>query len=172
MEACQIETASYQAQQSIGYHLQPKYLRAIWSEMLQTIASTPRPCRFSLKTSVYLDYLWRLVDKSSTGFEVVRAQCHNDFVTMVEPARASGGRARTVANMVWARVLQHAAEIRILLAGATDRLESIAVQVRSDRSDVVREQHAPRAVSAAWWAGTSFLRQHSTNGAGAAVVDK
>ena len=34
-----------------------------------------------VKTSVYLDYLWRLVDKFSTGFEVVRAQCHNDFIT-------------------------------------------------------------------------------------------
>ena len=34
-----------------------------------------------VKTSVYLDYLWRLVDKFSTGFEVVRARCHNDYVT-------------------------------------------------------------------------------------------
>ena len=34
-----------------------------------------------VKTSVYLDYLWRLVDKFSTGFEVVKAQCHSDFVT-------------------------------------------------------------------------------------------
>ena len=30
MEACQIETASYQAQQSIGYHLQLKFLGAIY----------------------------------------------------------------------------------------------------------------------------------------------
>ncbi len=36
---------------------------------------------WAVKTSVYLDYLWRLVDKFSTGFEVVRAQCHNDFIT-------------------------------------------------------------------------------------------
>ena len=34
-----------------------------------------------VKTSVYLDYLWRSADKFSTGFEVVRARCRNEFVT-------------------------------------------------------------------------------------------
>ena len=36
-----VETASYQAQQSIGYHLQPEYLDAMWSTMLETIANIP-----------------------------------------------------------------------------------------------------------------------------------
>lgn len=35
------ETASYQAQQSIGYHLQPEYLDRIWAKVLEIINSTP-----------------------------------------------------------------------------------------------------------------------------------
>jgi hypothetical protein len=34
-----------------------------------------------VKTSVYIDFLWRSADKFATGFEVVRARCRNDFVT-------------------------------------------------------------------------------------------
>ena len=34
-----------------------------------------------VRTSVYLDYLWRSADKFATGFEVVRARCRSDFVT-------------------------------------------------------------------------------------------
>jgi hypothetical protein len=41
VEARQVETASYQAQQALGYHLQPEYLGEIWTEILQTIANTP-----------------------------------------------------------------------------------------------------------------------------------
>lgn len=36
-----IKTSSYQAQQSIGYHLQPEHLDAIWSHILQTIETRP-----------------------------------------------------------------------------------------------------------------------------------
>ena len=41
VEARMVQTASYQAQQSIGYHLQPEYLDQIWSDMLETIQHTP-----------------------------------------------------------------------------------------------------------------------------------
>ena len=36
-----VETASYQAQQAIGYHLQPEYLAEIWHDVLATINNTP-----------------------------------------------------------------------------------------------------------------------------------
>ena len=49
--------------------------------------------------------------------------------TMVEPARARCRRVRTATDIVWIGILQHAAEVWILLARATDRLESAAVQV-------------------------------------------
>jgi hypothetical protein len=41
IEGRQIETASYQSQQSIGYYLQPEYLDQIWTDILETIAFTP-----------------------------------------------------------------------------------------------------------------------------------
>ena len=41
VEGRQVETASYQAQQSIGYHLQPEYLEQIWADILATIRGTP-----------------------------------------------------------------------------------------------------------------------------------
>lgn len=41
VEGRQIETASYQAQQSIGYHLQPEYLNQIWEDILDRITDTP-----------------------------------------------------------------------------------------------------------------------------------
>ena len=41
VEGRKVETASYQAQQSIGYHLQPEYLDAIWTSILDNINSTP-----------------------------------------------------------------------------------------------------------------------------------
>jgi hypothetical protein len=41
IEARSAETASYQAQQSIGYHLQPEYLDQIWTKVLETINNTP-----------------------------------------------------------------------------------------------------------------------------------
>lgn len=34
-----------------------------------------------IKTSVYMDYLWRSADKFATGFEVVRARCRKELVT-------------------------------------------------------------------------------------------
>lgn len=37
VESRQIQTASYQTQQSIGYHLQPEHLDDIWQDILQTI---------------------------------------------------------------------------------------------------------------------------------------
>jgi hypothetical protein len=36
-----METTSYQAQQSLGYHLQPEYLEPIWTDILHTIETTP-----------------------------------------------------------------------------------------------------------------------------------
>ena len=41
IEGRQIETTSYQAQQSIGYHLQREYLAQIWHDVLETINQTP-----------------------------------------------------------------------------------------------------------------------------------
>jgi hypothetical protein len=41
VEGRQVETATYQGQQSIGYHLQPEYLGEIWTEILDTVANTP-----------------------------------------------------------------------------------------------------------------------------------
>lgn len=41
VEARQIETASYQAQQSVVYTLQPEYLEEIWADILHTINHTP-----------------------------------------------------------------------------------------------------------------------------------
>ena len=41
VEGRKIETASYQAQQSIGYHLQPEDLDDIWTTILDTINTTP-----------------------------------------------------------------------------------------------------------------------------------
>jgi hypothetical protein len=40
VEGRQVETISYQAQQSLGYHLQPEYLDQIWNEILEIIANT------------------------------------------------------------------------------------------------------------------------------------
>jgi hypothetical protein len=34
-----------------------------------------------VKTTVYMDFLWRSADKFATGFEVVRAQCRKELVT-------------------------------------------------------------------------------------------
>ena len=41
VEARMVQTASYQAQQSIGYHLQPEHLDQMWIDMLETIEHTP-----------------------------------------------------------------------------------------------------------------------------------
>lgn len=41
VEARQVRTSSYRAQQSIGYHLQPEVLHAVWVDVLDTIAHTP-----------------------------------------------------------------------------------------------------------------------------------
>jgi hypothetical protein len=41
VEGRQIETASYQAQQSISYVLQPIYLEQIWADILNTVNHTP-----------------------------------------------------------------------------------------------------------------------------------
>lgn len=41
VEGRQVHTASYQAQQSIGYHLQPEYLEPIWTDILSAIRDTP-----------------------------------------------------------------------------------------------------------------------------------
>lgn len=41
VEARQIETASYGAQQTIGYHLQPEHLGPIWSDIVDTVNGTP-----------------------------------------------------------------------------------------------------------------------------------
>ncbi|KIW22076.1 uncharacterized protein PV07_12538 [Cladophialophora immunda] len=41
VEARLVETASYQAQQSLGYHLQPEYLGSIWTDILHRIETTP-----------------------------------------------------------------------------------------------------------------------------------
>jgi hypothetical protein len=41
IEGRQVETASYQAQQSLGYHLQPEYLDQIWTEIINIINDTP-----------------------------------------------------------------------------------------------------------------------------------
>jgi hypothetical protein len=41
VEARQVQTASYQAQQCIGYHLQAEHLDEIWNEILRIIEGTP-----------------------------------------------------------------------------------------------------------------------------------
>ena len=41
VEGRKIETASYQAQQSLGHHLQPEYLEPIWTDVLHTIDTVP-----------------------------------------------------------------------------------------------------------------------------------
>ena len=41
VEGRKIETASYQAQQSLGFHLQPEYLEPIWNDVLHTINNEP-----------------------------------------------------------------------------------------------------------------------------------
>ena len=41
VEGRQIETASYAAQQTVGYHLQPETLGQIWTDMLHIINTTP-----------------------------------------------------------------------------------------------------------------------------------
>lgn len=41
VEGRKIETASYQAKQALGYHLQPEYLNDVWTDILHTIAHTP-----------------------------------------------------------------------------------------------------------------------------------
>ncbi|KAF7511612.1 hypothetical protein GJ744_003775 [Endocarpon pusillum] len=41
VEGRQVETASYQAQQSISYFLQPEYLDPIWTEILRTVDRAP-----------------------------------------------------------------------------------------------------------------------------------
>ncbi len=46
VEARLIETASYQAQQSIGYHLQPEYLEPIWADILEKVNNTPGMMQF------------------------------------------------------------------------------------------------------------------------------
>ncbi|KIW19427.1 hypothetical protein PV08_03722 [Exophiala spinifera] len=46
VEGRKIETASYQAQQSLGYHLQAEYLEPIWADILRTIDTTPGLANF------------------------------------------------------------------------------------------------------------------------------
>jgi len=41
VEGRQVQTSSYQAQQSVGYHLQPEHLDEIWRDVLHTIDVTP-----------------------------------------------------------------------------------------------------------------------------------
>ena len=41
VEGRQVQTSSYQAQQSIGYHLQSEHLDEIWQEVIRTIDVTP-----------------------------------------------------------------------------------------------------------------------------------
>jgi hypothetical protein len=35
---------------------------------------------WAVSTEVYLNFLWRSADKFATGFEVVRACCHQDLI--------------------------------------------------------------------------------------------
>ena len=46
VEYRKVETASYQAQHSFGYHLQPDNLSAMWSDILHTIANLPGLAEF------------------------------------------------------------------------------------------------------------------------------
>ncbi len=41
VEGRKIETASYQAQQSLSYHIQAEYLEPIWTDILHTIDTVP-----------------------------------------------------------------------------------------------------------------------------------
>ena len=41
MEGRRIETASYAAQQAVGYHLEPGTLDQIWTDILHTVNTTP-----------------------------------------------------------------------------------------------------------------------------------
>jgi len=41
VEQRKVETTSYQAQLTLGYHLQPEYLGLIWTNILNTISNTP-----------------------------------------------------------------------------------------------------------------------------------
>lgn len=50
-------------------------------ESLRITLSDCPPHAWAFKTSVYLDFLWRSVDKFATGFEVVYSQRQPDFVT-------------------------------------------------------------------------------------------
>jgi hypothetical protein len=41
VEGRQIETASYEAQHAVGYHLQPEHLEQIWTDIVEIIDDTP-----------------------------------------------------------------------------------------------------------------------------------
>lgn len=41
VEGRQMETASYKAQQAVGYHIQPEHLNSIWRDMVNTVTNTP-----------------------------------------------------------------------------------------------------------------------------------
>ena len=50
-------------------------------ESLEIALSDCPSYAWPVKTSVYLDFLWRSADKFATGFEVVLARCRKDLVT-------------------------------------------------------------------------------------------
>lgn len=51
------------------------------AEELEVVMDDCPSYTWAVKTDIYLNFLWRSVDKFATGFKVVRARCQQDLVT-------------------------------------------------------------------------------------------
>lgn len=68
----------------ISWELFLAFMNRLRLEDLESLGIELTDCpsyAWPVKTSVYMDYLWRSADKFATGFEVVRARCRQDLVT-------------------------------------------------------------------------------------------
>jgi hypothetical protein len=65
---------------ALGQRLMAR-LRLEPRDQLEVIHADCPSYAWAIKTEVYLDFLWRSVDKFATLFELIRAQCRQDLVT-------------------------------------------------------------------------------------------
>ena len=63
------------------YHRIRTRLRWLPAKDLEVVLDDCPSYAWPIKTSVYLDFLWRSLNKFAAGFEIVRARCRQDLVT-------------------------------------------------------------------------------------------
>ena len=157
-------------------------------ESLEIVIGDCPSYAWSVRTSIYLDFLWRSADKFATGFEVVHARSRHGMVSWeqtkmmfgflrccgtwgghrIEPESAMWWSKRTTGEPGQQRSwyglgLQYASTIQILLVGASSGLAAVVFQAERDELYAVWQRCPSWSGDATRCAGDRVLR----SGAGA-----